>query len=76
MVGQSAECRQSERSSCWVSGYYTVTVFWLQIPYCYVLVRESFVNGSCWVEGLPLNEAKILGKIKLFINVINLNYNL
>ena len=42
----------------------------------YVLVRESFLNGSCWVEGLPLNEGKILGKINLFINGINLNYNL
>ena len=29
----------------------------------YVLVRESLLNGSCWVEGLPLNESKVLGKI-------------
>lgn len=28
----------------------------------YVLVRESFLNGCCCVEGLPLNEAKILGE--------------
>jgi len=28
----------------------------------YVLVRESFMTGSCWVEGLPLNEGKILGE--------------
>ena len=27
----------------------------------YVLVRESFYNGSCMVEGLPLNEGKVLG---------------
>ena len=30
----------------------------------YVLVRESFVNSYCSVEGLPLNEGKILGKRK------------
>ena len=28
----------------------------------YVLVRESFINSYCCVEGLPLNEGKILGK--------------
>ena len=28
----------------------------------YVLVRESFINSYCSVEGLPLNEGKILGK--------------
>ena len=27
----------------------------------YFLVRESFISGCCCVEGLPLNEAKILG---------------
>ena len=27
----------------------------------YVLVRESFINSYCCVEGLPLNEGKILG---------------
>ena len=39
----------------------TVTVFWLEMPY--VLVRETFLTGSCRVEGLPLNEGRILGKI-------------
>jgi len=28
----------------------------------YVLVRESFLNGSCWVEGLPHSEAKVLAE--------------
>lgn len=28
----------------------------------YVLVRESFINSYCCVEGLPLNEGKILGE--------------
>jgi len=28
----------------------------------YVLVRESFINSYCSVEGLPLNEGKILGE--------------
>ena len=27
----------------------------------YLLVRESFLSTSCTVEGLPLNEARILG---------------
>ena len=29
----------------------------------YVLVRESYLNGYCAVEGLPLNEGKILGNV-------------
>lgn len=33
----------------------------------YVLVRESFINSYCSVEGLPLNEGKILGKIFSFL---------
>jgi len=28
----------------------------------YVLVRESFLSTACTVEGLPLNEARILGE--------------
>jgi len=28
----------------------------------YVLVRESYMNGYCCVEGLPLSEGKILGE--------------
>ena len=28
----------------------------------YVLVRESFLDGCCCIEGLPLNESKILSK--------------
>jgi len=28
----------------------------------YVLVRESYVNTCCLVEGLPLNESKFLGE--------------
>ena len=43
-----------------MSGYQTVVVFGLKMPY--VLVRESFLTGSCCVEGLPLNEGKLLGR--------------
>ena len=35
----------------------------------YVLVRESFINGCCCVEGLPLNEAKILGEKRIFFGI-------
>ena len=39
-----------------------VTSLGLAMPY--VLVRESFLSTSCTVEGLPLNEARILGTIR------------
>ena len=28
----------------------------------YLLVRESYMNGCCMVDGLPLNEFRILGE--------------
>ena len=39
-----------------------VTSLGLAMPY--LLVRESFLSTSCTVEGLPLNEARILGTIR------------
>ena len=40
-----------------------VTSLGLAMPY--LLVRESFLSTSCTVEGLPLNEARILGTIRI-----------
>ena len=37
----------------------------------YVLVRESFINTFCCVEGLPLNEGKILGTLVLYLVYIH-----
>ena len=38
----------------------------------YVLIRESFFNTSVAVEGLPLNEARILGKIWMTSNKLKI----
>ena len=45
-----------------------IAVYWKsgsKMPY--VLVRESFINTFCCVEGLPLNEGKILGRLVCYL---------
>ena len=48
--------------SCIVLLYFFKDDKYIRCTFYTAIVRESYMNGYCCVEGLPLNEGKILGK--------------
>jgi len=59
-----AQTQQTETNSIQIHNIDVVSVWWVVVVRTmpYVVVRESFLTGSCWVEGLPLTESKLLAE--------------
>lgn len=39
----------------------------------YVIVRESYINNSCVVDGLPSNEIRLITEKVIFVNSCLIN---